>query len=438
MKIVGAWLALLTSSVSWAAPLQLQFWHSMTGPKGELIQVITKQFNESPENQGQIVVHPQFVGTYEEGLNKLRTALLAHRAPHIAQITDIGTQVLIDSGACVPLYKFSDGDTSFPNSQFLPHIRRYYEIGGHLYSLPFATSNPIIYYNVDAFRKANLTEPPRNFAELESYSRKLTIPAEHITGITWPLHSWFYEQFLARQGRDLTDHGNGRLGRATQINLTSPESVDFVQLWYRMVKEGTFSNVGRGWGPAEQNFLAARSAMLIYSTSDVFEIIAKASFPVATAPLPAKDPSVPGGTIVGGNALWILAAHPDLEQKAAYRFIQFMASKPIQRLWHTKTGYFPIRRDVIAELRNEGFYKKYPAAWTAIEQMENSADIPATSGALMGPFAEVRETINNAVEKVLAGMLDTETAMKRAKEEVDSSLQRYNRAIGLKDAGGES
>ena len=43
-----------------------------------------------------------------------------------------------------------------------------------------------------------------------------------------------------------------------------------------------------------------------------------------------------------------------------------MASKESQRKWHTRTGYFPIRSDVIAELEKEGFYAKFPAAKTAI------------------------------------------------------------------------
>jgi sn-glycerol 3-phosphate transport system substrate-binding protein len=423
-------LVMLFPLLAQSTPLTLQFWHSMTGPKGELLQQIVREFNAAPENQGKLVVDFQFVGSYEEGLNKLRTALLAHRGPHIAQITDIGTQLMVDSKSITPLYHFTDSDADFPMAQLLLPIRRYYEVGGHMYSLPFATSNPIIYYNAAAFKKAGLTHPPKTYAELEEFSRKLTDKATKTTGITWPLHSWFFEQFMARQGKELTNHENGRSGRATEVNLTTPEAAEFVNLWARMVKEGTFSNVGRGWDPAEQNFLAGRSAMLITSTSDVFEVLKHASFPVATAPIPSKDATVKGGTIVGGNSLWILAGKPEAEQKAAYQFIKFMASKPIQRKWHSGTGYFPIRADLIADLEKEGFYKKYPAAKTAIDQLRGSADMPATWGALIGNFPEVRESIESAIEKVLAGRLETAAALKSAKEESDKNLQRYNRGHG--------
>ena len=70
-------LSWFVSPILWATPIKLTFWHSMTGEKGKLLSSLTQEFNELPENAGRFQVVPQFVGTYEEGLNKLRTALLA-------------------------------------------------------------------------------------------------------------------------------------------------------------------------------------------------------------------------------------------------------------------------------------------------------------------------------------------------------------------------
>lgn len=415
------------AGTAYADPTVLKFWHSMSGQKGRLLGSIVDDFNALPENRGRTEVSLQFIGTYEEGLNKLRTGLMAGRTPHIVQITDIGTQLMIDSRAIVPLQDFIDHDPSFPLNQLLRPIRRYYEVGGRLYSLPFATSNPILYCNADAFKRAGILRPPATFAELEQTARRLTDKASHRTGITWPLHSWFFEQSLARQNQELADHGNGREGRAAKLFLVSPAAIEFVSLWDRMIREGTFANVGRGWDPAEQNFLAGRSAILLTSTSDVFEILHNAPFEVVTAPLPSKDRHGLGGTIVGGNSLWILKDKPEPEREAAYRFVRFMASKAVQKKWHAGTGYFPIRSDAIAELEREGFYKKYPAAETAILQLRASADTPATHGALLGVFSEVREYLESALEAVFSGESDVPSALAYAKRRADRALARYNR-----------
>ncbi len=405
---------------------EIQFWHSMAGPKGKILDGIVNEFNAVPENQGVFHVHLQYVGSYPEGMNKLRTALLGKKGPAVAQIYDIGTRTMVDSGAVVPLEDFFADDPSLSKETFLPQIRGYYEVDGKLYSLPFATSNPIVYYNAESFRKAGIAGVPKTFAEIEKVALQLSDKKKQLTGITWPLVGWFFEQFVARQGQDLLDHHNGRQGRGVRVNYTSPAGIEAVSFWNRMVKAGSFAHVGRGWEPAAHNFLAGRSAMLITSTSEVFDIAKQAPFEVKTAPIPTKDLAVAGGTVIGGNALWILKKEDKNEEKAAYAFVRYMASLAVQEKWHTSTGYFPIRQDVVEKLEKEGFYAKNPSAWTAIEQLRASAPISATQGALMAVFPEAREHIESAVEKVLAGAMSVEGALTEAKARTEKALARDN------------
>lgn len=409
---------------------RIQFWHSMAGDKGEALRGIVERFNGLPENRGRRRVDLQFIGSYEEGLTKLRTSLMGGRAPHVVQVNEISTQLMIDSGVVTPLDDLATGDSSFPRDRLLPQIARYYEIGGKLYSLPFATSTPVLYYNVEALAKAGIRRPPATFDELETDARLLTHADTRSTGVTWPVYGWFFEEFLAGQGLPLGNHDNGRAGRVTEVNYAAPAGVAVLSLWARMVRQGTFANMGRSWDAAEQSFLAGRTAMLITSTADVFDILKQASFKVGTAPLPSMDHAIPasrGGVIIGGNSLWILNRKPPAEQRDAYLFVRYMASRQVQTEWHEHTGYFPIRSDVIDELKGKGFYRKYPAAWTAIEQLRRSPDIPATRGALMGAFPEAREQEAEAIEEAVSGELGARAALLRAQAETDQSLRRYNR-----------
>lgn len=422
-------------SVASAAPITIDFWHSMTGDKGQLLEQIVKDFNAQATVKERLKIQLTYVGSYTDGINKLRTSLMANKAPHLAQIYEIGTLVMVDSGAITPLEDLVAGDKDFGLDELLPQVSQYYRINGKLYSLPFATSNPIIYYNADWFKKAGIAGPPKTFEELTALAAKLSDAKAKTTGVTWPLNSWFFEQFMARQGATLLDGDNGRSTRAQKANYASPEGIRYVEWLAGMAAQGHFANVGRDWDPPVQNFMAGRSAMLITSTSDVFVISEKAPFKVATAPLPVPAAllpaggkgKAPGGTIIGGNSLWVLKSKPAAEQKLAYEFLKHMASAATQRLWHSRTGYFPIRKDVIASLEKEGFYKKNPNAKTAIDQLVGSVEGPPTQGALMGVFPEARDHIETALEEVLAGKAKTEAALKNAAERSEKALARYNK-----------
>ena len=421
-------ILMIVSGFDAFAASSIEFWHSMAGEKGKLLSEIVEEFNTEPENRGRAQVKLQFIGGYEEGLNKLRTALIAKRGPHIVQVADIGTKVMIDSEAIVPLQEFIAKDPEFPSEQILPAIQRYYRLDGVFYSLPFATSNPILYYNADLFREKGIEKPPATYSELESIAARLTDTKVKRFGLTWPLHSWFFEQFIANAGELLLIPANGRQkADGIEANYTSPAAIGIVELWARMTKQGSFANVGRGWDPAEQNFLAGRAAMLITSTSDIFEVARQAPFRVATGFLPKADGAKNGGTVIGGNSLWIMKAKPESERMIAYRFLKFMAGSRAQKRWHTGTGYFPIRQDVIEDLKKEGFYEKNPIAWTAIEQLRASPENVATQGALTGVFPEAREHVMGAIEEVLSGSTTAETALKSAKARTDFSLRRYHR-----------
>lgn len=428
MKTIVCVLFMLLGSVQLFAAAEIEFWHSMASAKGKLLEAIVADFNKSPLNAGKYLVKLQYVGNYTEGINKLRTSMMGGKSPHIMQSYEIGTQVLIDSKAMRPLQDFIDKDKDFPIDQLLPQILSYYKLGGKLYSLPFATSNPIVYYNMDMFEKAGIKKVPADFAELKVVAAKLSNAKDKVTGITWPLHSWFVEQFVARQGAFFLNNSNGRDARATEANYLAPEIAAFISIWKELVDAGSFANVGRGWEPAQQNFTSGRSAMLITSTSDVFEIGKDAKFKVGTAPIfKAKATDKKGGTVVGGNSLWILANKPESEQQGAWLFMKFMASKDVQRRWHENTGYFPIRKDLIADLEKEGFYKKFPNARTAIDQLLDSEQSLATAGALMGVFPEARDQIETAVEEILSKKSTVEEALKKAKSRTDASLARYNK-----------
>ena len=77
------------------------------------------------------------------------------------------------SGAWQDLTPYIERDgydlTQFPDSVF-----KYTSFGGSQCALPFLTDAYGLYYNVDKFDAANLSEPPKTISELTEYAKKLT------------------------------------------------------------------------------------------------------------------------------------------------------------------------------------------------------------------------------------------------------------------------
>ena len=74
----------------------ITFWHSMGGVNGEAINTLVEQFNK--ENTDGITVEAQYQGSYDDAINKLKSAQIGNMGADLVQIYDIGTRFMIDSG----------------------------------------------------------------------------------------------------------------------------------------------------------------------------------------------------------------------------------------------------------------------------------------------------------------------------------------------------
>ena len=124
----------------------ITFWHSMGGVNGEAIDTLVKKFND--ENEYGITVDAQYQGEYDDSLNKLKSAQIGNMGADLVQVYEIGTRFMIDSGWIVPMQQMIDAD-SYDVSEIEPNLAAYYTIDNELYSMPFNSSTPIMYYNKD-------------------------------------------------------------------------------------------------------------------------------------------------------------------------------------------------------------------------------------------------------------------------------------------------
>lgn len=406
--------------------VKVTFWHAMGGKNGEAIQALVDEFNKS---QDKVQVEAVYQGSYDDALQKLKAA--GPNGPTVIQVYEIGSRFMMDSEMITPMQSFMDAD-SYNMKQLEPNISSYYTFDGKLYSMPFNTSTPILYYNKTAFKEAGLDpeKPPKTFDEFHDYAKKLTKKTGNDTryGASIAIYGWFFEQLLAVQGTYYTDNENGRKTKATKAVIDSKEGKAILDWMKSMVDDGSAVNLGRKTADTQNAFQAGRIAMTFDSTAVVSAMLTGAGtkFEVGTAFLP-RPADAKGGVIIGGASLWITNLKPEKEQWAAWEFVKWMSGATVQAKWHTLTGYFPIRQDAYNEQIVKDYHATRPQYKTAIDQLHASKISPVTQGAVIGVFPQARATVETAWENVVLGKASSADALGAAAKEITTAIENYNK-----------
>ncbi len=418
---------------------KISFWHSMGGDiGGKAIPQMSNDFNASQDG---CYVTPIYQGSYDDALNKLKAGLQSNETPAVMQLYDIGTRLMVDLKVITPIQDFIDQE-KFDTSDFEANVLAYYTVDGKQVSMPFNSSTPMLYYNKKMFKEAGLDpeKPPRTFDEVTEYATKLTKKDANgkvlVSGISISIYGWFFEQFLAVSGGVYADNANGRDALATAAAFNSPEGVKVFEWWKAMNDAGIMGNYGRKNADVRTAFYAEQTAMFIDSTAVLRGAIDTVGdkFEIGTAflPRPNEEAYKTSGTIIGGGSLWVINNRPPEEQKCAWEYIKFVSNPQSQAYWHTMSGYFPIRKSAYDEPLAKEWRAKYPQFSTAVDQLHAAPNNRVTQGGLIGVFPTARQTIEGAIEEMLAGKATPKDALDKAAATVTTAIDEYNISMGLK------
>jgi sn-glycerol 3-phosphate transport system substrate-binding protein len=406
----------------------VSFWHSMDGTNGETLTALVDAFNS--ENEGKIKVEPVFQGNYDDTITKYKASVQSKSTPSLVQIYDIGTRFMIDSQQVVPMQEFIDRD-DYDVSDLQPNIAGYYSVDDKLWSMPFNTSMPVLYYNKSLFEKAGLDpeNPPKTLDEVRTAAEKLSAknggPAEF--GFGAAIYGWLLEQFIASNGDLYCDQENGRADKATKVLFDDANAVEVVSWWQKMVADGLAANTGRDTKAAQNAFKSGQVAMVLESTGQVkgFTAAAEGAFDLGVGYYPKLEQN-DSGPIIGGASLWINGeGHDAAEQEAAWRFVQFLASPESQAKWHTGTGYFPISKGALDLPEDKQWREQYPQFDVAVQQLQDTELTTATQGCLLGVMPQARKASEDGLEKAILGG-DPQQSMSEAADSLSQQIEQYN------------
>ncbi|HBP25114.1 MAG TPA: ABC transporter substrate-binding protein [Oribacterium sp.] len=406
----------------------ITFWHSMGGVNGQAIDALVKKFNA--ENEYGITVDAQYQGEYDDSLNKLKSAQMGNMGADLVQVYEIGTRFMIESGWIVPMQQMIDAD-QYDVSSIEPNLAAYYTIDNQLYSMPFNSSTPIMYYNKDMFEKAGITEIPDSLEAIDQIGEQLTTKGGAAEAMSLGIYGWFFEQFIGKQGLTYANNGNGREAAATAVEFDQNGAAkNILTEWQKLNQDGYAPIVGKGGDAGLADFSAGKSAITLGSTASLKQILqdVNGKFEVGTAYFPKIKSSDEGGVSIGGASLWALQNNDPKKLRATWEFVKFLISPESQAYWNEQTGYFPVTTKAQDEQVFKDNIAKYPQFETAIDQLHDSS--PKYCGALLSVFPEARATVESEIEAMLNGKEDVDTAVKNMADKINKSIEEYNLVNG--------
>lgn len=406
----------------------ITFWHSMGGVNGQAIDTLVKKFND--ENEYGITVDAQYQGSYDDSLNKLKSAQMGNMGADLVQVYEIGTRFMIESGWIVPMQGMVDAD-QYDVSAIEPNLAAYYTIDNQLYSMPFNSSTPIMYYNKDMFEKAGITEIPDSLEAIDQIGEQLTTKGGAAEAMSLGIYGWFFEQFIGKQGLAYADNGNGRDAAATAVAFDQNGAAkNILTEWQKLNQDGYAPIVGKGGDSGLADFSSGKSAITLGSTASLKQILqdVNGKFEVGTAYFPKIKSSDEGGVSIGGASLWALNNNDPKKLRATWEFVKFLISPESQAYWNEQTGYFPVTTKAQDEQVFKDNIAKYPQFETAIDQLHDSSS--KYCGALLSVFPEARATVESEIEAMLNGKEDVDTAVKNMADKINKSITEYNLVNG--------
>ncbi|HSA80829.1 MAG TPA: sn-glycerol-3-phosphate ABC transporter substrate-binding protein UgpB [Geminicoccaceae bacterium] len=413
------------------AQTEIQWWHAFTGRLGELLAEQVDKFNAS---QSDYKVVPSHKGNYSETLNAGVAAFRAQEQPHLLQVFEVGTATMMAAeGAVKPVYEvMAESGKDFDPDAYLAAVKGYYTTpDGKMLSLPYNSSTPVLYVNLDALSEAGI-DPATDLSTWEQVGEVLDQlkAAGHACPLTTAWQSWVHlENFSAYHDVPFATQENGFSGLDTELAFNGPLQVAHIQAMGDWAKDGKFIYTGRR-NEGGANFRAGECALFTESSAGYAGVKAEADFDFEIRPLPysADADGAPQNTIIGGASLWVLSGHEPDDYKGVAEFLSFLSSSDIQAHWHQNTGYLPITMAAYEQTKAEGFYDQNPGTDIAIIQMTGEEPTPNSKGLRLGSFDQIRTIIDEELEAVWSGDKPAQAALDSAVERGNRLLRRFEQA----------
>lgn len=399
-----------------ANPVNIEVWHTMTSTHKSEFEKIARRFNNEQKDVN--VVLKAFPN--QEALRKAgEQAVAEKRKPNLVQLPDNRSpEMIAQHKDIIPFHQLLKQYPMKDANWFVPQTTGFMrDSKGLLMAFPYMAEIPVMFYNVDGYKKAGLdsNKPARTWPELQNHLLALRDKAHyqcpfatshqvttHLEN-TAPLNGALY--VTPKNGLDNV--------KGAHLNLLDAVFMRHLSIMVSWKRSDLFPHNSNGT-EADNMFADNRCAVITTTSGALARIQEMKGLNFGVAPMPFYDQVVktPGAPYVSGSALWATSGHTKDQDKATMAFLSFLAQPVIASAWHQRTGFLPLT-DAAFRTGDAAFYDRIPGARQLVDSMRSVKD-PNSRGFRLRDYPRIEPILSREFDAALSGNTPPVEALTKA------------------------
>lgn len=392
-------------------PVEIEFWHAMSGPHEEAINQFTEQFNSEHEN---ITVKPVNQGSYDDLEQKIMASAKAGTLPDLAQAVTNVVPEYIQNDFIVPLNDLIEdpkiGLSDDELNDYIEIFRQSSTFDDTFYSLPFSKSTRVLYVNETILEEHGL-DIPETWDELREAAE--TITGDSVVGMGFEnSYEAEFQGILEQLGGIYIDE------ETAEAQFASDEGIEAMTFIKDMMDEGIARTAGED-DYMSNPFGRGDVAMYIGSSAGIPHVdgAMEDGYEWTTAPIPALDGE--HATTFAGNDIVMFNQNEEAEQRAAWEFMKYITSPEVTAEWSMLSGYLPVRYSAEESEEYQQFVEENPEFQAGPQQFDAGFFIARVPGG-----DAVRNIVLEEFDYIMQDMKSVEEGLTDAQERANSELQK--------------
>ncbi|WP_019938690.1 extracellular solute-binding protein [Bordetella sp. FB-8] len=427
--LAGAALAALAPAAAQAST-QIQVWHTLTGTNKSEFEKLVKQYNKE---QSGVEVNLRAFVSEAELKQAAGVAIRAKQAPNLMELADNHSpEVVAEHAAIKPLYELlakypiKDAKWYLPATTSFVHDSR-----GHLLAFPWMAEIPLMYYNIDDYKKAGLdpNQPARTWADLQNQVLKIRDQARMDCPFATSQDVMVHIENLAPvNNQALTSNENGlaasKVAPTMEFDMLYMRHLSLMVSWVDSQMYPKHSNDRS----SDAAFASGECGILLSGSGAMggFQSTRGLNFGVAPLPYYPQATSSPGRPFVSGAALWATEGHPAGQDKATADFLAWLSKPVIAAQWTQHTGYLPLT-EAAFRASDVSYYNRIPGAQAVIASM-SGPESATNRGFRLNHYDRIQAVFANALDDAFADKMTPVAALELA------AMQAHSLAGGVSAA----